>query len=186
VFPREISSSLNTLPESLKTRIVFDYHLMTEDYIGQINDIVSSSLPVKTRTVLVHLDLQPDPLYLSSKFPDYTFAVVLNSENSVSDMLKNYKINSFPVIQLMTVHVGFQGNAFIHNVLSKIEQLRNQGFTGKIYLDGGINRDTIPVILSQKNLPDVLCVGSYLTRSQRVEEDVNFIEGLLGKKQQEE
>jgi pentose-5-phosphate-3-epimerase len=65
----------------------------------------------------------------------------------------------------MSVNPGRQGQPFLLETLKKIEQLRLLGYRNKIFLDGGINEKTIPEILAQKFLPDVLCPGSFLTKA---------------------
>jgi len=62
----------------------------------------------------------------------------------------------------MTIEPGFQGNKFIPEMLLKINELREHGFTGQIILDGGINDQSLPIILKNKYLPDAVCPGSYL------------------------
>ena len=49
-------------------------------------------------------------------------------------------------------------------MLKKINVLRKLGYAGEILIDGGINDQTISQIDKNQNKPDILCVGSYLTK----------------------
>lgn len=176
---------LDSIPGHIRGKIVFDYHLMTEDYGKQIGDIVTVSKQIQVRNILIHCDLSPNYYLLSKSFPQFTFGAVLNSEDNVNELIENYEIKTFSVIQLMTVHIGSQGNPFIIDVLTKIDQLKKTGFQGQIFLDGGINRETLPAILSRTYLPHVLCVGSFLTHSEHLPADAEFLFDSLRQKERE-
>lgn len=164
----------SVLPET-KQQIIFDFHLMTADYEKEIDHIKALSNKITVRNILVHSDLSPNYHLLAMECPKFTFGAVLNSQDNVYEVMKNYDINSLPIIQFMTVHVGFQGNPFIDRVLKKIEQLKKEGFPGQIFLDGGINEETVSIVMSKKYRPDVLCIGSYITKTDKLEERVTFL-----------
>lgn len=176
---RDLIPLLDSIPFALRERITFDYHLMTSEYEREIADIVTVSKKVQVRNILIHSELSPNYYLLAENFPQFTFGAVLNSEDNVYEVMKNYEINSFPIIQFMTVHIGYQGNPFIEEVLTKIEQLRKTGYRGKIFVDGGINKETLMKIFSRTFLPDVLCIGSYLTHSDNVARDAEYLFDLL-------
>ena len=77
----------------------------------------------------------------------------------------NYELRTMNCIQIMSVNPGFQGSKFLPETLKKIRALRQLDYGSDIYLDGGINERTIPIIKSQKDPPDFLCIGSFLTKS---------------------
>ena len=71
--------------------------------------------------------------------------------------------NIKPVLQLKTVQIGKQGNPYHPEVLGKIGKVKEQGFNGEIYLDGGMEPD---IILSLKNYDLAgVSVGSYISHS---------------------
>lgn len=176
---KDLIPLLDTIPSALREAITFDYHLMTAGYEREISDILTVSQKVKVRNILIHSELSPNYYLLSKNFPQFTFGAVLNSEDNVYEVMKNYEINSFPLIQFMTVHIGYQGNPFIEEVLIKIEQLRKTGYRGKIFIDGGVNKETLMKIYSRTYLPDVLCVGSYLTHSDNIARDAEYLFDLV-------
>ncbi|MDO9028676.1 MAG: hypothetical protein Q7U68_07475, partial [Candidatus Roizmanbacteria bacterium] len=59
--------------------------------------------------------------------------------------------------------------------LTKVERLRQLGYRKEIFLDGAINKKTIPIILSKKYQPDFICPGSYLTKTKTLEENVKYL-----------
>ena len=75
----------------------------------------------------------------------------------------------------MSVTPGVQGNPFLPNTLKKIEQLRILGYRFKIFLDGAVNDKTLPFINEQKFKPDVICPGSYLTKTDQLQSHVDFL-----------
>jgi len=147
--------------------LVFDFHLMVNDYKTEIEKLENWKTG-KLENILIHYSLKP-----SLQPP---IGLVLNYDDKVEDLKKDYDLKKIPVIQIMTVEIGAQGNPFIPESLKKIEQLKNAGFGGKILLDGGINEKTLPQIIALKYKPDVLCVGSYLTKNPDFKNKVFFYE----------
>ena len=146
---------LNPLNADDKT---FEMHLMVENYEADILKINELKDYMHVVSVLIHF--QP---FLRQNFSipttPYIIGITLNPED---DVAYNWKaIKSFDTIQLMTVRPGKQGQPFLPEVLDKITKLRELGYTGRIILDGAINSNTLPIVLSGKHLPDAVCPGSY-------------------------
>ena len=154
---------------------IFDFHLMVQDpikYIEQIKNLHGITLG----TLLIHKAVFPDYLLTTNHYPLFKFGLVLNPEDEVGT-IEDTLITSLPAIQLMTVTPGFQGSPFDEKPLIKIEQLRKRGFLGEILIDGSVNEKTIPTILARHYKPDVLGVGSYLTKAPK--EDLERRVGYL-------
>lgn len=149
--------------------LIFDFHLMVVDYKKELKKLETLHKSMHIKNILIHFPFFSNnkSLITNNKF---VFGPVLNPEDSVSDLAKKNNLQTIPFIQIMTVHPGFQGAPFVPEALQKIEQLRNIYYRNKIYVDGAVNEKTIPLILSQKHKPDVLCVGSYLSKAENVEE----------------
>jgi len=153
----------------------FDFHLMVNDVRQNLEDLRRLSELIKINHVLVHYphfatDYEP--------FNEFSVGLVLNTENSVFELKQMCNLNTIPVVQIMTVIPGFQGSPFIPEMLNKIEHLKQAGYRNKIYLDGGINEQTLPLISSLTNLPDVLCIGSFLTKITTSENIKNRLQKL--------
>jgi pentose-5-phosphate-3-epimerase len=79
----------------------------------------------------------------------------------------------------MTVYAGAQGQSLVNSSLNKVDQLRDIDYRNEIYIDGAVNKQTLPVILTRKNLPDFACVGSYLTKSgDELEDRVKYLKSI--------
>ena len=153
----------------------FEFHLMVKDYEKGVEQLLELKKFLDIKTVLINTSLSPNIQDLKSKIHEFSFALVLNPEDSVETIKTKYDLSKIPLIQIMSVIPGAQGNSFIQESLQKIEQLRDANYRNKISLDGGINEKTIPVILSQNYLPDILCPGSFLTRADNIEERVAYL-----------
>ncbi len=143
--------------------VVFDFHLMVDNPESHIKEIERLSQK-NVGIVFIHKTVFTNHQLLTAHHQSCRFGLVLSPEDEVAD-LADELICTLPAIQIMTVHPGFQGKPFMKEVLIKVEQLRKRGFGGEILLDGGINEETLPYIMQQKYIPDVLCVGSFLTKS---------------------
>lgn len=155
---------------------VFDFHLMVEDPKKSITEI--QKLPLKNvGTIFIHKKVFVD-MQLNR------FGLVLSPEDKVEELTDEY-LSILPAIQIMTVYPGFQGRPFLPETLIKIEQLRKGGFRGEILLDGGINPTTISSILQGEYMPDVLCIGSFLTKSpqEKLEERITQLNSIIGSKE---
>ncbi len=143
--------------EPVKT---FEFHLMVSDWEQEIPKIEQLSPRVTITRVLIHLSVFNSTfLTLNSTF---NRGLVVNPEDDIS---QNWEIlKTVDTIQIMTIHPGAQGSPFIPETLTKIDQLRERGFSGKIILDGGINDQTLPLIMQRECLPDAVCPGSYFTK----------------------
>lgn len=155
--------------------LTFDFHLMVDDpgqEVDKLNQLAAKK--IKITIVFIHLKTFKDLKLVNFK-SEFQLGIVLNPEDEVD---ANWAIiKSFPVIQIMSVRPGFQGAVFLPNTLKKIDALRDRGFGEKIYLDGGINDQTLPLIIKNQPLPDVLCIGSYLKQNPR--EKFKFMNDLI-------
>lgn len=145
----------------------FDFHLMLKNYkdvIEKLKKLVINK-KIKVNHVLIHFDLSPKNSLFSDVSIPFTIGITLNPDDKVNDLAQKYNINKIKAVQIMSVYPGFQGNSFLPKMIKKIEQLRIIGYKSKIFLDGGVNDQSISFIKSQKFLPDVICPGSYLTKS---------------------
>ena len=163
----------------LEPTTLFDFHLMVEDYEGELEKIKTlQDLGMNVNLALVHALKYPNIPQLMSK---YNFAIGLDvfPSQTVADLSQHNDLKHIPSIQLMTVTPGFQGSPFLPDMLHKIEQLRTQDYKGEIMIDGGVNDKSIETIKTKVHKPDYLCIGSYLTKAgDNFEERVHFLKTL--------
>ncbi len=153
----------------------FEFHLMVKEYEKEIRVIETLRNTLQVTSVLVHVALNPDYEKLTRTHRQFPFGLVLNIEDSVETLMKKYKIQNIPYIQIMSIKSGAQGNPFIPEALKKIEQLRANDYRNKILLDGSVNEHTIPQIKSLKFPPDAVCPGSFLRDAKTLDEHISFL-----------
>ncbi|MCL4377073.1 MAG: hypothetical protein M1409_01630 [Actinobacteria bacterium] len=175
----EIISSINQFNDLSFKPLSFDFHLMVKNYENEINNLTKLKNIVKINKIFIHSSLFPNYQQLSIDYPYFTFALVLNPKDSVELLTNKYPLSHIASIQIMSVNPGFQGSPFLPETLKKIEQLRLSDYRNKIYLDGAINQETVPKIISQKYQPDVICPGSYLTKAENLKERVEYLENKI-------
>lgn len=145
------------------SKFAYEFHLMVEDFFDYFEKLENSEL--KISTVLIHV--------ASNKFENHfeTFSKLLQEKEiqlglvlNPQDLIERWKKYIWHVdrVQLMTVIPGKQGSPFLPHVLEKIDQIREMGWKGEIELDGGINEKTLGFIEMRKNLPNIVCPGSWL------------------------
>ncbi|MCR4329626.1 MAG: hypothetical protein NUV65_03700 [Candidatus Roizmanbacteria bacterium] len=131
-----------------------DFHLMVQDWESVQKKIIAIRDLVTIGLILIHKLVWP-----VDEEPKSYQCIVYNPSENIDFMLAK----KFHTVQIMTIIPGEQGGTFLPDNLPKIAQLKKKGFQGKILLDGGINSKTLPTVLSQQCLPDMIAVGSYLT-----------------------
>lgn len=168
------STLLKKVMQKLGKKVIYDFHIMVHQYENTVQEILNSQLDV--RYFLVHCAVLKDSNYIQRKFPDKAFGIVINPEENIDTIRNKFPINIVPVIQIMSVHPGSQGQPFIADSMNKIDQLRTANYKNSIFMDGGLNNKTIPTILAHDYKPDVFCVGSYLTQTNLLHESFTFFE----------
>lgn len=171
----EQNPKIVTVPIEQKT---FEFHLMVENFEQEFSKIDQLKKYINVLTVFIHLQPLARHQYAIPN-TNFKLGLSLNPEDTIADNIK--AIQLFDMIQLMTVQPGLQGQPFLPEVLTKIEELRNAGYDGKIILDGAMNDQTLARVLQQKELPDAICPGSYLGQNDP-QEALRKLDELIGEK----
>ena len=175
----EIAKALEKVkPETLKN-LTFDFDLMVVDYMDALEKIDELSYLIKTLTVLPHASAITNYKEIAELYAQYTVGIAVDPDDSIDTINQNFDLSVIPTIQIMSVVPGRQGNPFLEDSLIKIEQLRMVDYRGKIFIDGGVNDKTLPVILSKKERPDVVCIGSYLSRANELKARIKKARALV-------
>lgn len=185
----ELSKTIEQYSNITMKQFSFDFHLMVKDYKKEIKKLMRllarRSLDeggkkfVKIKNVLIHYSLNPNFQFLISNFSCFAIGLVLDTPDQISDLGQKYGLDKIPLIQIMTINPGFQGSPFLPEMLNKIEQLRISGYRNKILIDGSVNDKTLPIILARKYQPDILCVGSFLTKAKDLKGRLKLLEFTL-------
>lgn len=162
----EIIDAISHNQVTVSPNITFDFHLMVEDYEAELEKIAKmQKLNLQINTVLINANHE---LNIGKLNNTYTFSIGLDvfPDTTIDSFVRRFDLDYIPSIQIMTVNPGFQGSPFLPQMLQKIEQLRVQGYSGEILIDGGVNNNSLPIISSQTYKPDIICIGSYLTKAE--------------------
>lgn len=174
----DIRKTLKLIDPPTLRQLTFDFDLMVRDYMSYIENIEEIEEIVKIETIFVRANLIGNYKKLADLYPEISIGLVVDPADSIETIAQAYDLENIPVIQIMTVAPGAQGHPFQEDMLTKIEQLRMLDYRNKIYIDGGINEESLKIISSKKYRPDTLCIGSYLTHANKLEEKVKKLQTL--------
>lgn len=138
------------------SNLVFDVHLMVEEPDRFIKDFVDAGADIITVHVeaIKHLHRTIQLIKSYGK----KVGVALNPATPIETL--KHVVKEIDMILIMSVNPGFGGQAFIPEVLSKIEELRTLYPEIDIEVDGGVNEKTVEAI--KEAGANVLVAGSYL------------------------
>lgn len=148
---------------SYPKKISFDFDLMTWDYKTSLKDIEKIQQFVTVKNVFLHAGLLEDKVLPKSDL--LTIGLALNPPDKVNTLGFCKDLKDIACIQIMMIDSGPQGQPFMAEMLNKVGELRKDNYRGEIFLDGGINHESLPVISAYPYKPDFLCVGSYLCKA---------------------
>lgn len=175
----EIIDYLASKPQDYLQSSTFDFHLMVNNYEQEIYKLSKQAKKINIQNVFIHFGVLQNYEDLSHRFSDFAIGIALNPEDSIDTLANSCNLKTTPCIQIMTVSPGFQGSAFLPKMLKKIQQLRKHNYKGSIYLDGGINAQTLPVIAQLPSPPDYLGIGSYLSQAEDIAQRVEHMQQIL-------
>lgn len=149
------------------TKLPLDVHLMIENPQKYIDEFVNAGSDMIT----VHIEaIDPKryPLYAKRlKSKGVKSGISLNPATPLSKIKPLLGIVDFVLV--MSVNPGFGGQAFIPEVLPKIEGLRSI-FNGDISVDGGINENNAKAVIRAG--ANILAAGSYIFKSNNYKETI--------------
>ncbi len=170
---KDILSYLTTnyKPQTMNS-FVFDFHLMLTNITTNLGLLRALKTKLRIDTILIHygaLETKPFAHYLQNFSDLGEIGLVLNPEDEVETISHEVIYSDIPAIQIMTVIPGKQGSPFIEKMINKIGQLRKIGYRNKIAVDGGVNPHTLKFMIHQKQVPNIICPGSYFTKAKDYE-----------------
>lgn len=146
------------------TALPLESHLM----ITNPGDFLEPFAQAGTHTLIFHIEVAPDPRPLLREIRRLGMApgLALNPVTPLEAIVPY--LDQVAEVLVMTVNPGFYGQAFMPEVLPKIDQLlalRAQRYPHlRIAVDGGINRQTVHHF-SQRPV-DLLVSGSYVVQAK--------------------
>jgi len=143
-----------------------DVHLMVEDAYSYIEDYIK----LKPDFITFHIESKSDINKCIKLVKDNNIKVglAINPETRIYSILPY--INDIDLVLVMSVVPGEGGQAFIKDVVKKINELKalQRKYKYVINVDGGINNETIKLVNS-----DMIVSGSYITMSDNFNENIN-------------
>lgn len=143
-----------------QTKVLFDTHLMITNPKDFINDFANAGSDLIT----FHYESNSDVLQTIKAIKAKNKQVGLSIKPNTSlDVIKPY-LSYLDLVLIMSVEPGFGGQKFMTSVIDKLRSLKElqKEYDFKIFVDGGINLDTISEV---KDLCDTVIVGSCIAKS---------------------
>ena len=153
-------SSISTKP--------LDVHLMVEDPSALIKEIKHLR---NINNITIHLEIDKDINKILSDLKKYKIKRGISIKpNTDINLLKPY-LDNIDMILVMTVEPGYGGQPFIESSGERIKKIKEltKDYNILLEVDGGINDKTIKKV----SIVDIAVVGSYITRSDNIEERIN-------------
>jgi len=158
-------------------QFTLDFDLMVKNYQQEIEKLQELKSFISIKNIFINFSLSPDLEKLTRQY-NFNFGLSISPENTINELRKKYQLDFISPIQIMSVNLGRQGNPFIPETLGKVNQLRQAGYQSEIFIDGGINNKTIPLMLSQQYKPNIACVGSYLTKTSELKNHIDYLQSI--------
>ena len=143
-----------------RTSLPFHSHLMISRPLAYAERFAQAGSDL----IVFHVEADDDPRAVIAEIEraGKRAGIALNPETPGDAVLPF--LDAVELLLVMTVHPGWGGQAFLHEVLPKLRELRaevdRRGLDVPIGIDGGVNLDTIGV--AHESGGDVLVVGSAL------------------------
>ncbi|MEN3046650.1 MAG: ribulose-phosphate 3-epimerase [Candidatus Hydrothermales bacterium] len=104
--------------------------------------------------------------------------LALNPETKIEE-IESY-LNDIEEVLVMSVNPGFSGQKFIEGVLDKIKMIREvkekNKYKFEIAVDGGLNKETIPLVLEAG--ATTLCIGSFFFKYRNIKSYIKKLKNL--------
>jgi ribulose-phosphate 3-epimerase len=140
------------------TSLEFDCHMMMTNAAAYFESLAEAGADLVT----VHIEAYPDPTDAARRARDagLRFGLVVNPPTPFAAVEQHLELCD--LLLVMSVHPGFGGQAFIPEVLEKVEAARkaidSRSLATDIEIDGGIGPDTIR--LARDAGVDIFVAGS--------------------------
>lgn len=148
---------------------LLDAHLMISDPEKYAPEFAKNGV----NYISFHIETADDPIKLINDLHSrgVKAGIAVNPETDIHTV-DDY-LDYVDYILVMSVHPGFAGQTYIHDVLPKLDYLKNERRDRKyaIEIDGGINYET--AALSIQHGADWLVTGSFLFKSEDMEKTIH-------------
>ena len=165
---------INTLPLSemeLPNKIEVGWHLMSNSFAE-----FEQMKKFNTVNVIVHFESLLRKEALADKVAKgVRWGLAVNPETNINQIRK--LLNQYDFIQLMGVIPGAQGKDFQPAIVEKISLLKDWGIVSPIWINGGINLQSVKYLKGCDI--ETLVVGSYLLKTGDIVNNKKILERSL-------
>jgi ribulose-phosphate 3-epimerase len=157
------------------TNLPLDIHLMVENNPF----FLELFAPLKPRYLSFHWEEEKHPHRLVQRIRELGIGpgIAINPATPVS-LLKEI-LPELEFVLVMSVNPGFGGQKFINSAVRKVAELREMATqlnpSLKIEVDGGVNRETAPLL--REAGADILVAGSFVFKSANYREALSILRG---------
>lgn len=150
-----------------ESKMFFDVHLMVTEPERYIQDFVECGAD----SITVHAEACEDleRTVECIRKAGVKVGVSIKPNTPVGDI--TYILEDIDLVLIMTVQPGFGGQTYIHDCTEKIEELKEiieeEDLDISIQVDGGINEETLPIVL--KAGANLIVTGSYVFKGNLAE-----------------
>ena len=152
--------------------IPMDVHIMVEEPERYIEDFANCGADIIT----FHVEAARHPHRIISKIKEMGCRAGIALNPGTSEDAIEYLAEYLDMVLVMTVNPGFGGQAFIPEMVRKIENVRAMIGDRDLEVDGGIDPNTAPLVIQAG--ANVLVAGSYIYKSTSYLEAIESIRPL--------
>jgi len=148
---------------------LMDVHLMIDEPERYVADFADAGADI----ISFHIEAARHPHRILSQIKDLGLkaGVVLNPGTSEDTI--EFVVEQLDMVLIMTVNPGFGGQAFIPEMLRKIQNVRAMIGNRDLEVDGGIDLRTAPMVIEAG--ANVLVAGSYVFRANSYMEAIDSL-----------
>jgi len=149
--------------------VPMDVHLMITEPERYVDDFANAGADI----ISFHIEAANHPHRIIGAIKDLgcRAGIVLNPGTSEDEI--EFLADAVDMVLVMTVNPGFGGQAFIPEMLRKIENVRAMIADKDLEVDGGIDATTAPDVIRAG--ANVLVAGSYIFRSDSYVEAIDSL-----------
>jgi ribulose-phosphate 3-epimerase len=162
-------------------QLQLDFHLMVEEPIDYLDEIISNREQLSPRAVIAQIEQMSSQTEFveQAKANKLKVGLALNLFSPLEE-LEYQLLDRLDMVQLMGVEMGFQGQSFHPCAYEKIKSLKllrqQRQLSFEIVIDGGIKADNISLI--QQSGADAVVVGSWLWNNDQPQQMVESVTEL--------
>jgi ribulose-phosphate 3-epimerase len=163
-------------------QLKLDLHLMVDeplDYVYEAEEL-KAKLPIRSMIAQIEHMSHPQSYVQEVKKHGWKVGLALDVHTPIEE-IPDEVWKDLDIVQLMAVEAGAQGSEFQSLVFAKIDELKLKlsEFSSKaqIYIDGGLDEQTLPQILATK--PAGVIVGSAIWTADQPEMALAELEKLV-------